>query len=149
MCTPACTQLAAAVAGSAATVVGPAAENNTQLVAEVWHLLHSPDSLETAVGSELLLPLRQNTQSYSGRTEAADSAVVVAVAAFAAAAAGIAVAGREKRRIEHWSPVGYLLLVRRGEMCSPAVGAVVVAAAAVWEEVGGWRLAKWRTHWVW
>jgi hypothetical protein len=29
-------------------------------------------------------------------------------------------------------------------MCSLAAAVVVVA---VWEEVGGWRLAKWKIHW--
>ena len=103
-----------------------AAESNMKLVAAVAEAcLHWPDSLEIA-GSEVLL---QNIQRYLDRTVAAESAVV----AVAFAVAGIvvvaeAVAGRERRRTEHWSPVGYLLAVRRGEMHSLAAAAGVVVA---------------------
>lgn len=120
--TPACIQLAAAVAELAMVSV---AESNMKLVAvvaEVW--LRWPDSLETA-GSEVL---PQNTQRYLDRTVAAESAVVAVAFAVAGTVVVEAVVGRERRRTEHWSPVGYLLDVRRGEMHPLAAAAGVVVA---------------------
>ena len=81
-----------------------------------------------------------------------DQAVAAAFADTAVVAVAVA-AGRERRRIEHWSHVvGHLLLhlhvvVRKGEMCSLAAAAAGVVVAVEWEEVGGWRLAKWMMHW--
>ena len=57
---------------------------------------------------------------------AAESAVVAV--AFAVAGTAV-VAERERRRSEHWSPDGYLLVVRRGETHSLAAAAAGVVAA--------------------